>query len=80
MKPILLVFALLLTLSAAAFAQVHFNSGSAQPTNPQAATPDIPAKAKVKRKRVSVRCKDGTVSYSRQNVCTGHGSARAQSK
>jgi hypothetical protein len=81
MKPILIVFALLLTLSAAALAQVHFNSGSAQPKNLQAAAPDIQAsKAKAKRNRVSVRCKDGTLSYSRQNICTGHGGARAKIK
>jgi hypothetical protein len=76
MKTLPLVFALLLTVSVAAIAQVHFNSDSARPNNPEATTQKVPVKAKVKRQRPSVRCQDGSLSYSRQNVCTGHGGAR----
>jgi hypothetical protein len=76
MKTLPLVFALLLTVSAAAIAQVHFNSGSTRPNDPEAAAQKVPVKAKVKRQRPSVRCQDGSVSYSRQNVCTGHGGVR----
>jgi hypothetical protein len=76
MKTLSFTFALLLTVSAASIAQVHFNSGSARPNDPQAATQTVPNKAKIKRQRPSVRCHDGSLSYSRQNVCTGHGGAR----
>lgn len=76
MKTLPIILALLLTVSAAAIAQVHFNSGSARPDNPEAATQKVISKAKAKRQRPSVRCQDGTLSYSRQNVCTGHGGAR----
>jgi preprotein translocase subunit SecE len=75
MKTLLLVFALMLAVSAAALAQVNFDSGSATPKSLEAARYAV-QKAKMKRNRPSVRCRDGTVSYSRQNVCTGHGGAR----
>lgn len=76
MKTLVVLCAILLTVSAVALAQVHFNSASARPNNPEPATQMVVSKQKVKRHRPFVRCLDGTVSFSRQNVCTGHGGAR----
>ncbi len=82
MKKTLYIFAFLLTVSAAAMAQVHFNSGSARPNNPEAAKQAVVSKqAAVKKPRVKrplayVYCRDGSRSHSLQNVCTGHGGKR----
>ena len=76
MKKLLYIFALIVTSSAAALAQVHFNSGSARPNNPEAAKQAVAVKSSAKHRHPYVRCRDGSKSYSLQNVCTGHGGAR----
>ncbi len=76
MKTLFCMFVLFFAFSAPVAAQVHFDSGSARPNDPEEMRQIAYKKAKAKRLRVAVRCKDGTASYSRQNVCTGHGGAR----
>jgi hypothetical protein len=73
MKKSLCVLALALGLASSAQAQVHFASGSAQPTNSVAATKVVDveyrAGAKARKHRV-VTCRDGTRRIVR--VCRRH--------
>ena len=73
MKKLLCIFALLLASSAQA--QVYFDSGSARPNNPGAATRDLDRQGQVRppvkvRKKL-LRCRDGSRRTAR--MCRGHG-------
>jgi hypothetical protein len=73
MKKLICMLALLLGSSAQA--QVYFESGSARPVNPGAATRDVdrqqraPRRVKVQQKLV--RCSDGSTRTAR--MCRSHG-------
>jgi hypothetical protein len=73
MKKLLCIFALLLASSAQA--QVYFDSGSARPNNPGAATRDLDRPQRVQRpvkKRLKlVRCRDGSKRFA--SMCRRHG-------
>lgn len=67
-------FAVLLMLGSAAQAQVHFDSGSAKPKNARAMQfneRQLHESEQAKKRRVLVRCRDGSKHISR--VCRRHG-------
>ncbi len=74
MKKIFSLAALVL-LSSAAQAQVHFDSGSAKIKNPRGAMQynerQLHASDQAKKRRVLVRCRDGSKHIAR--VCRRHG-------
>ncbi len=74
MKKIFSLAALVL-LSSAAHAQVHFDSGSAKIKNPRAVMQynerQLHAAEQAKKRRVLVRCRDGSKHIAR--VCRRHG-------
>ena len=75
MKFFTCLFVAALCLSPLAQAQVTFNSGSAQPNNPEAAKRDLNRRPVVaprsRAKRNLVRCRDGSRHTAR--VCRRHG-------
>jgi hypothetical protein len=75
MKNLLCIIALFLTSSQFTQAQVQFDSGSARLKGPIAVKANAIHKPYVKQKRIAVLCRDGKKTYSRQNICTGHGGA-----
>ena len=67
-------FAVLLMLGSAAQAQVHFDSGSAKPKNVRAMQfneRQLHEAEQAKKRRVLVRCRDGSKHIPR--VCRRHG-------
>jgi hypothetical protein len=83
MKKLASITALFVTFSALAVAQARFGPGSARLSNPDVAElganeedhkPQL--KRPIRYRQPSVLCQDGTVSYSRQNVCAGRGGPR----
>jgi hypothetical protein len=90
MKKFVSITALFLTFSALAVAQARFGPGSAYLNHTDAAELEAAAgsappdeadykpqlKRPIRYRQPSVRCQDGTVSYSRQNVCAGRGGPR----
>ena len=76
-KILIIVVGLLLTVTALAQAKTYyFKSGSSQPVIQASAASSAAKSARLpraKRPLPFVICRDGARSYSRQNVCTGHG-------
>jgi hypothetical protein len=73
MKKVISLAALLL-IGSAAQAQVHFDSGSAKPKNPRAMQfneRQLHEAEQARKRRVLVRCKDGSKHIAR--VCRRHG-------
>ena len=78
MKKLLCMLTLLLGAAASANAQVYFESGSAKPVNPSAATRQV-ARQATTRQYVKVhpklyRCRDGSRRTAKQ--CVRHGGIR----
>lgn len=77
MKKLLVSLAMVFGAMGAAQAQVHFNSGSDRPNNPQAARHVIQQQHRAHpprpRERL-VRCRDGSRRIAR--MCRGHGGVR----
>ena len=78
MKKLLLAFALVCGSLGAAQAQVHFDSGSDRPNNPEAARRAIVAQHRghppMRPRERLVRCRDGSRRIAR--FCRGHGGVR----
>jgi hypothetical protein len=77
MKKLLLTLALAFGAMGAAQAQVHFDSGSDRPNNPQAARHAVERHQRAHPPRPrerTVRCRDGSRRIAR--FCRGHGGVR----
>ena len=77
MKKFILTLALAFGAIGAAQAQVHFDSGSARPNNPQAAGHFVEVQHRVYHPRPRprlVRCRDGSRRVA--PACRGHGGVR----
>jgi hypothetical protein len=73
MKNLFCIIALFLSSSQFTQAQVQFDSGNASMKGPITTKLNAAHTPYVKQKRIAVLCRNGKKTYSRQNVCTGHG-------